>query len=243
MLSIIYISFLAHRKTHFDLVHLKASREYPCEFQRRSMHDASLPCSPSGACGKLSCLIMEPAWWSAYSVCMSDYMVEMGQENGVRDGGDSFFETLWFDSARILYSVFVNRRFEIHPVLIHAALTSRIISVPDCKLQSGEYSHEIKYNNGISGLVHESGLPAYCVTRLRSLLIFHRAVHCVQHGFTERLKTALRTANMLIMTANPWWLWNSVRTAFKACFTVYIECSAVIMSILRVPVHREHIFG
>ena len=33
MLSIIYISFLAHRKTRFDLVHLKASREYPCEFQ------------------------------------------------------------------------------------------------------------------------------------------------------------------------------------------------------------------
>ena len=94
MLSIIYISFLAHRKTHFDLVHLKASREYPCEFQRRSMHDASLPCSPSGACGKLSCLIMESAWWSAYSVCMSDYMVEMGHENSVRDGGDLFFETL-----------------------------------------------------------------------------------------------------------------------------------------------------
>ena len=112
----------------------------------------------------------DSAWWSAYNACMADYMVEMGHENGVRDGGDSFFETLWFDSARILYSVFVNRRFEIHPVLIHAALTSRIISVPDCKLQSGEYSHEIKYNNGISGLVYESGLPAYCVTRLRSLL-------------------------------------------------------------------------
>lgn len=85
----------------------------------------------------------------------------------------------------------MNRRFEIHPVLIHAALTSRIISVPDCKLQSGEYSHEIKYNNGISGLVHESGLPAYCVIQIVFPAIFHRAVHCVQYGFTKRLNGGL----------------------------------------------------
>lgn len=38
----------------------------------------------------------------------------------------------------------------VNPVLIHTTLTSRIISVSDCKLQSCEYNHEIKHNNGIS---------------------------------------------------------------------------------------------
>ena len=79
---------------------------------RRSIRGASLPCSLSGACGKLSCLIMEPTWCSAYSVCMADYMVEMGHENGHAGRRRFiFFETLWFDIACILYSVFVNRRF------------------------------------------------------------------------------------------------------------------------------------
>ena len=72
MLSIIYISFLVHRKTVSDLVHLKASREYPCEcFSTRSIHDASLPYSLSGTG---ACRIMELAWCSAYNACMADYI-------------------------------------------------------------------------------------------------------------------------------------------------------------------------
>ena len=48
----------------------------------RSIHDASLPRSLFGTCDKRSCVIMESAWWSAYNAYMTDYMVEMGHENG-----------------------------------------------------------------------------------------------------------------------------------------------------------------
>ena len=170
MLSSIYISFLVHRKMAFwpgspeskQGVPLWVSAPFharcPCRAHCLAHATSALASSwnPHGGLHTMHTWLI--IWW------------RWDKRMDMRDGGDLFFETIWFDSAWILYSVFVNRRFEIHPVLIHAALTSRIISVPDCKLQSGEYSHEIKYNNGISGLVHESGLPAYCVTRLRSLL-------------------------------------------------------------------------
>ena len=53
-------------------------------------------------------------------------------------------------TARAFFILFSRIAGSVNPVLIHSALTSRIISVPDCNLQSCEYSHEIKYNNGIS---------------------------------------------------------------------------------------------
>ena len=75
MLSIIYISFLVLCKTVSDLVHLKASREYPCEFRRapytmpacRAHHPAHAACALAPSC--------DSAWWPAYNAYMTDYMV------------------------------------------------------------------------------------------------------------------------------------------------------------------------
>ena len=95
MLSTIYISFLVHRKTVFDLVHLKASREYPCEFQRtlhtrcqlavltiRRMRQALLRHHATLRGGLHTMHAWLITWWRW------DMRMDM------RDGGDLFFETL-----------------------------------------------------------------------------------------------------------------------------------------------------
>ena len=93
----------------------KQAGSTPVSFSTCSIHDASLPCSPSGACGKQSCVIMEPAWCSAYSACMSDYMVEMRHENGHADGGDLFFwnTMIW----QRVYSLFCFRESPVRLIL------------------------------------------------------------------------------------------------------------------------------
>ena len=93
MLSIIYISFLVHRKTVSDLVHLKASREYPCEFQD------SVPYTMPACHTHCPARALVASWNSrgvlhTMHAWLITYMVEMGHENSVRDGGDLFFETL-----------------------------------------------------------------------------------------------------------------------------------------------------